>query len=361
MTRRPISLRHLCANLKRSGRPVRRLDFSSGTVVVLPQGGRVLGLFPRHAQAGFFWTHDALRSPSGIRKLYAESRWPNPGGDRTWLAPTTELFVSDLKRFWETWREPVAVDPGNYACLEKDGCLLLINRATLELRRRRQTLELEIEKSFEAAPDPLRTEPKIPEPYTYAGFTTNVTLKMLREPKQSRVPIGLWQLLQLPPGGELMVATHSRARMQVIFGKIPPGDLHHEPHCVRYRMTSATTAKLAIRSVSVTGRMGYLHPNGKGRWHLVVRNFFPNPSGEYVDTPFDRLRDRGDALQACNVSEPAIGGSFSEIEHHVPAVGADTGRQTSTDSSQVWAYRGSRRAIGRVAETLLGCTPKFYE
>ena len=361
MTRRPLSLRHLCTHLQRSGRPVRRLDFSSGTVVVLPQGGRVLGLYPKHSQTSFFWTHDALRSPAGIRKLYAESRWPNPGGDRTWLAPTTELFVSDLKRFWETWREPATVDPGNYRCRQKDGCLHLMNRAKLELRRRRQTVEVEIEKSFESAPNPLRTEPKIPEPYAYAGFTTNVTLKMLREPKKSRVPIGLWQLLQLPPGGELIIPTHSRAQMQVIFGKIPPRDLHCEPHCVRYRMASPTTAKLAIRGVSVTGRMGYVRRNREGGWDLVMRNFFSNPSGEYVDTPFDRTRDRGDAVQACNVAEPSIGGSFSEIEHHVPAVGADTGRQTSTDRSQVWAYRGSRRAIGRVAETLLGCTPKFYE
>lgn len=361
MTRRPVSLRHLCANLQRSGRPVRRLDFSSGTVVVLPQGGRILGLFPRNSQTNFFWTQDALRSAVGIRKLYAESRWPNPGGDRTWLAPTTELFVSDLKRFWQTWREPVAMDPGNYVCRETGGRLRLINRARLELRRRRQAVELEIEKGFEAAPDPLRTEPKIAEPYTYAGFTTNVTLKLLREPKKSRVPIGLWQLLQLPPGGELMVATHSRAQTQVIFGKIPAQDLRREPHCVRYRMTSATTAKLALRGVHVTGRMGYVRSNGQGGWDLVVRNFFANPSGEYVDTPFDNLNDRGDTVQACNVAEPAIGGCFSEMEHHVPAVGADTGRRTSTDISQVWAYRGRRRAIGRIAETLLGTTPKFYE
>jgi hypothetical protein len=124
-------------------------------------------------------------------------------------------------------------------------------------------------------------------------------------------------------------------------------------------MSSSTTAKLAMRGVYVTGRMGYVHRDGKGGWELVVRNFFVNPSGEYVDTPFDNEKDRGDAVQAANVAEPAIG-CFSEMEHHAPAVGADTGRRTSTDVSQVWAYRGSRKVIGRVAETLLGCTPKFY-
>ena len=360
MKPKPISLRDVCANLKRAGRPVRRLDFATGTVVVLPQGGRVIGLFPKNSQASFFWTNDALGSVAGIRTLYAESRWPNPGGDRTWLAPTTELFVSDLERFWETWREPVAMDPGDYICRESGGGLHLVNRATLQLRRRGQAVELEIDKSFAPAPDPLRTFPKITEAYAYAGFTTSVTLKMLREPKKSRVPIGLWQLLQLPPGGELMVATHSRAKTQVIFGDIPAGHLKREAHCVRYRMQSPTTAKMAIRGVHATGRMGYVRNNDASGWDLVVRNFFVDPSGEYVDTRFDDVNDRGDAVQACNVVEPTIGGSFSEMEHHVPAVGADTGRQSGTDVSQVWAFRGSRRVIGRISESLLGSKPSFY-
>ena len=356
---RPASLRALCTNLQRSGRPARRLDFPSGTMVVLPQGGRVIGLFAKNSQSNFLWTHDALRSAPGIRKLYAESRWPNPGGDRTWLSPTTQLFVSDLKRFWETWREPIAVDPGKYVCRNIDGCLHLINRAKLELRRHGQFVELEIDKSYDAAPDPLRTEPKIAGKYSYAGYTTSVTLKMLREPKESRVPIGLWQLLQLPPGGELIVPTHSPARTQIIFGKIPSGHVQRKANSVRYRMSSTTTAKLAVRGVHVTGRMGYVHRDGKDGWELVVRNFFANPSGEYVDTPFDDEKDRGDAVQAANVAEPGIG-SFSEMEHHAPAVGADTGRQTSTDVSQIWAYRGSRKVIARIAKTLLGSTPKFY-
>ena len=171
MNIKTISLRSLCANLKRSGRAVRRLDFSSGTVVVLPEGGRVIGLFAKNAQSNFLWTHDSLRSAAGIRKLYAESRWPNPGGDRTWLAPTTQLFVSDLKRFWETWREPVAVDPGKYVCREIGGRLHLVNRAMLELRRHGQIVEVEINKGYDAAPTPCAPSRKS------RGFTPTPALR----------------------------------------------------------------------------------------------------------------------------------------------------------------------------------------
>jgi len=353
---RPLSLRQLSTNLERSGRPVHCINLPAATLVVLPQGGRVIGLYPRGSRENFFWTHDALSSVDSIRRLYAESRWPNPGGDRTWLSPTTELFVSDLDRFWETWREPVAVDPGDYSCREVAGGLTLTNRPTIELRRRKQTVELAMDKTFQPAADPFRHEPGSVGDYAFAGYTTRSTLAVLREPRNSRVPIGLWQLLQLPPGGEMILPTHTRAKPTVIFGKIPRGDVHCELRCIRYRMRSATTAKIAVHAIHLTGRMGYVRKNGDGGLDLVVRNFFVDPSGEYVDTPFDDETARGDAVQACNVSEKDIG-SFSEIEHHAPAIGADTGLTTCTDISQVWAFRGSPKVISRIAEVLLGAKP----
>lgn len=352
----PLTLRQLTANLDRSGRPVHCMHLHDATLVVLPQGGRVIGLYPKGSHESFFWTHDALRSADGIRRLYAESRWPNPGGDRTWLSPTTELFVSDLSRFWETWREPVTVDPGSYSCREVKGGLTLTNRPTIELRRRKQTVELAMEKTLRPAADPFRYEADAVGAYAFAGYTTRSTLTVLREPKNSRVPIGLWQLLQLPPDGEMILPTLTRTQPRVIFGKVPRSDVRCEPRCIRYHMRSATTAKIAVHAIHLTGRMGYVRKNTAGSLDLVVRNFFVDPSGEYVDTPFDDETARGDAVQACNVSEKDIG-SFSEIEHHAPAIGADTGLTTCTDISQVWAFRGSPKAIARIAELLLGAKP----
>lgn len=333
------------------------LKLPHGNLVVLPQGGRVLGLYPKGSPENFFWTHDALHSSDGIQHLYAESRWPNPGGDRTWLSPTTELFVSDLRRFWQTWREPVAVDPGRYSCRKIPGGLQLTNRPRIELRRRRQTVDLTMEKTLHPATDPFRYEAKTLGAYAFAGYTTRSTLTLRREPKNSRVPIGLWQILQLPPDGEMILPVNTRTTPRVIFGKVPPGDVRCEPRCIRYRMRSATTAKIAVHAIHLTGRMGYGRKNKEGGWDLVVRNFPVDPSGEYVDTPFDDERARGDAVQACKVSEKDLG-SFAEIEHHSPAVGADTGLKTYTDISQVWAFRGRPKVIARIAERLLGFKPK---
>jgi hypothetical protein len=101
----------------------------------------------------------------------------------------------------------------------------------------------------------------------------------------------------------------------------------------------------------VAGRIGYLYPTRDDRWALIVRNVFPNPSGLYVDVPWDDLNDFGYAIQACNVNGAL--GSFGELEYHVPAVGPGTGRTHCEDVAQVWAFRGCREAIQSVVKGLL--------
>jgi len=103
--------------------------------------------------------------------------------------------------------------------------------------------------------------------------------------------------------------------------------------------------------VAVTGRVGYLFNQG-GRHALIIRNFLVNPSGEYVDVPWDDPADLGYSTQACNVNSAL--GQFSELEYHIPAIGGGTGRTHCDDTAQVWAFRGSQEAIAGVVKTLLG-------
>jgi hypothetical protein len=356
---RGASLRRLANTLKQAGYPTRIQSFPDGTrLLLLPQGGRVLGVYPPKSDLNFLWTHDALHLPKTARALYTEACWPNPGGDRTWLAPVPEFFFSDMRKLWETFREPVALDPGRYVCENRGGLLRLVNHQTLRLFRSKTTAKAEIAKHFQPACNPLRYEPAFDAAYEYAGYASVISLRLLSDPEKVGSPLGLYQLLQLPAGGEMIMPTHSPARPLVMFGKIPAGHLKSEPHAVLYRMASKVTAKIALRAVHTTGRIGYVHQSEPGRYDLIIRNIFVNPSGEYVDPPFDDLKDRGYSIQACNVAERTLG-FFNELEHHVPAVGRGTGSAAGTDVSQVRAFRGSRKAIGHISRLLLGCTPQF--
>ncbi len=94
-------------------------------------------------------------------------------------------------------------------------------------------------------------------------------------------------------------------------------------------------------AVATTGRVGYLYQQGD-KWSLVVRNFFVNPSGEYVDVPKNDPDDLGYSVNAVSV-DGALG-DFCELEYHVPARGrAGSGREGGqcVDISQLWAFRGN--------------------
>lgn len=158
----------------------------------------------------------------------------------------------------------------------------------------------------------------------------------------------------MPSGGELVIPTFSKSEPRHVFsttGGIAPEDLTVTEQAIHYRMRQDGEHKISLRAVSVCGRAGYIKQEGK-HWTVVVRNFSVNPSGEYVDVPWNEPTLRGFAVQACNVRSAL--GKFAELEYHTPAIGQGTGRTACTDTAQVWAYRGPRADILRIAKCLVG-------
>lgn len=339
--------------LETAGKPAHVVTNPDGTeVVLLPYGGRVLGLFARGSAENFYWTHPALSAVETARAFYAGSDWHNSGGDRTWLAPEVDIFLPDYPSR-EKYFQPRALDPGTYRVSGDGPGLRLVSRLTLTLSRWRKQVELELAKSFAPAPNPLRHERDgLPADVAYAGYTQHTSLAIVGGDGTN--PVGLWNLVQMPHGGELLMPTFSRTDPKRIFGNVPAEDLVVSEHLVRYRMRQAGEHKIALRAVAVTGRVGYLFEQG-GRWSLIIRNFAVNPSGEYVDVPWDDPGDLGYATQACNVNSAL--GRFSELEYHIPAIGGSTGRMRCEDTAQVWAFRGSHQKIRNVVRTLLTPEP----
>jgi len=322
-------------------------------ILILPYGGRVLGLFAPHSEENFYWTHPALESPESATEFYNAQQWHNSGGDRTWLAPEVDFFFPNYPDK-NVYRPPRELDPGNYQIIQNSQREHLVNRATCVLSRLRRPVEVEIAKSFGPAPNPLRHERALEHlaNLEYAGYTQYTSLELLAGTRNGDAQVGLWNLLQMPHGGELLIATHVKTEPKVVFGALDPHDLRISDHLVRYRMRASGEQKIGIRAVAAAGRVGYRYPADGGRWALVIRNVFVNPSGTYADVPWDDPEDLGYAIQACNVNSGL--GSFGELEYHVPAIGRGTGRLRCEDVSQVWAFRGSTEEIDLVARSLLG-------
>ena len=87
----------LMETLESVGKPAQLWDSTDGTkALVLPHGGRILGLFAPGDDENFFWTHPALRAADTARAFYAGQQWHNSGGERTWLAPEVDFFFPKL-------------------------------------------------------------------------------------------------------------------------------------------------------------------------------------------------------------------------------------------------------------------------
>jgi hypothetical protein len=342
----------LIGTLRAAGQSPRTIDAPDGsTIVVLPHGGRVIGLLPLMGGENFLWTNDALRSPDSARALLEGEAWQNSGGDRTWLSPEADVFFPEFPKL-DRYVQPRELDPGDYEVDAGTGAIRLSARLSILLSRSRRRIELEIEKEVSPAPNPLRRERDLrtPDPVEYAGYTLRVGLT-IRGPDGSAGPVGIWNLLQLPPGGDLLVPAHSRTVPKVYFGQIRPEDLTVEDRMVRWRMRAEGEHKIGLRAAPLTGRAGYLREAG-GRSTLVVRDFFVDPSGEYVDVPWNDPDDFGYAVQACNIASGL--GRFSELEYHAPAIGGGTGRSRCEDVSSVWAFRGGEESIREIARRLVG-------
>jgi hypothetical protein len=308
-------------------------------------------LFAPDSPENFYWTNPALASVASARAFYGSDQWHNSGGDRAWLAPEVDFFFPDFPNT-DRYCQPRELDPGCYKVVKSNGGLVLTNDLTLTLLRSRRNVQLKITKSLAPAPNPLRHEASLKDlaDVAYAGYTLHSRLDLIGASEECGHPVGLWNLVQLPHGGELLAPTYSRAEPKVCFGTIAPKDLKVEEHLVRYRMRALGAQKIAIRAVAATGRVGYVYPAGD-QFALVVRNLFVDPSGEYVDVPWDDTQDLGYAIQACNIHDNL--GAFSELEYHVPAIGGGTGRTSCEDTSQIWAFRGFLEKIQRIANSLL--------
>jgi hypothetical protein len=348
-------LQNLIATLKAVGKSLELHQTDDGTrLLILPYGGRILGVFAPGSDENFLWTNSALNTVESARAYYASEDWQNSGGDRTWLAPELDFFFPkfpniDIAGYWQ----PRSLDPGNYELTKSAHGLKLTNRLNIEAFRSKKRVELEIAKSVTSAPNPLRYDATLRTgAIEYAGHTLLTSLKIVDANAEDAPLVGLWSLTQMPHQGELFIPTYSRTEPRIYFGLVdtPSDELAVSDRLVRFKMRATGEHKIGLRAAVTTGRIGYIYPTGSEH-ALIIRNFSVNPSGEYADVPWTEPEDHGYSTQACSVN--SRWGMFSEMEYHVPAIGGGTGLRHTEDRSQLWAFRGSREDIIKIARTLL--------
>ena len=344
----------LMQSVEAAGKKLETFAMPDGSrLLLLPFGARGLGLYAPGSDENFYWTNPEINDAARASALFARVGWQNTGGDRTWIAPELDTFFTDAKldKYWQ----PRQLDMSEYELERTGGGCRLSREMTLHLARANVDTHLRLTKWFGPAANPLRYERDMAKHFAavqYAGYSQRITLQSLDKEFQPSALVGLWNLIQLPEGGEMIAPIYARTAPQPCFGNVPADRVTVEDHVVRLNTDLRGSHKLALKATATCGRVGYIYGQGDSR-SLVIRNFFVNPSGQYVDIQRHDPGDFGYAVQLCRVDEAEFG-SFCELEYHAPALGALPDPARSEDSSQVWAFRGPREAIDAVSQKLLG-------
>jgi hypothetical protein len=319
------------------------------SVMLLPYGGRILALSSSMSDQNFFWTHPALQSVETARTFYQSSAWHNSGGDRTWLAPEVEFFFPNHPHT-NIYLQPPQLESVSYEVAVTSDRVSMVNRFTIPMYASKTKAQLELSKEITQAVNPLLdVSPKLAARIDYAGYTLRTKLS-LDNGATCTAPIGLWNLLQLPHGGEMTIPTCSLATPVVYMGPISDDDLRVVEHTIRYRMVAQGEQKFGVHAAFSTGITAYLYSSGN-LLSLVIRSFAVSSSGKYVDVPTNGTEREGCAVQSCNINSGL--GAFSEMEYHTPAIGGPVGCSQRVDESQLWAFRGSHSTIMEVARLLV--------
>ena len=325
--------------LKELGKPALWLN----KVCVLPFGGRVLGLYPQKG-LNALWVNSALGSAASARALLTGGGWTNLGGDRTWVSPEIELFIPDLSRPMETYKVPAGLDPADYRVVSQGANAVELETAVaVDFYRSGYRAELSLRKRITELDAPGFA---LPPGVSAAGYELTTTLSAAGALPTAIRP-ALWNLLQVPGGGEIVVPLKGPAAPVAFFGQ---QQCRQEGNRLHASVPVAPEGyKFGVLADSCQGLMLYLNLDAAQPF-LILRRFSVGEQSQYFDVPFNAPQLRG-VVQQVYVDNGAFGG-FGEMEHHSPA--SAPGRSAEvTDTCTTWAFAGPASPLSELAETLL--------
>jgi hypothetical protein len=284
---------------------------SQGKIRLLPERGRLLGME--------VLGHQALWQPASV-----DAQW-NLGGERLWLGPESDWFWLQTKKVdFSQYEVPASLNPDGWSVSS-----VTADQAEAELRLNLESthsgrwLDLAIRREWRLLADcsPYGSDRSI-------GLSTTTSLKILGgSPGQS---VDLWSILQIPPHGEVRMATRGVAAPRDYFEPCPPTEMTSAAEQFTLQMGGPAVFKIGIAPEQCTGAMSYVRAVPDG-WLVLTRDFPVDVGHHYCDTPLNALGSQGDAVQFFN--DGGQHGCFGELEHHSPALICGHGPQRYTETT----------------------------
>ena len=331
------------------------LELGNGWRAILTQySGRLLGPFKGENGESVLWANAAMKDEAAFR-AFVDGRQLHLGGERFWINPELRFYCDAPELFDATYTVQDSVDPGHYAISQEDGTVALGQQVEVKALDTGERKRFTVGIRYRAANSPLGFVKSLRGiGVDYCGYTQEIDL--CDESMDTPIPLEPWTLTQVNPEGGRVV-TPFLGEFDFVDYYDPVGDLQRVKNGYAECDTNGTRKyKVAYRSAGTFGRMAFVKPLDGG-WHLMVRNYYNDPSSPYVSEPWGDLGNRGCSTFYYN--DDMSNGGFAEFENGGLTVGPGTGRRRSTSVSSTWFFFGSQADIGRVMKALLGIDFEF--
>lgn len=349
-----ITLPTMIARLEENKLPYGVLPLQNGMKVLITQrGGRVFGPFLDDATGSLMWTNNAWSDSKAFSEFLASGHW-NLGGERMWIAPEIQYNILDRNNFFGSIRMQPQMDPGEYTLQQSKPSEWHLS---MDIAMEAEVLakgvkELSVERVIHPVEDPLRAlgnYDELIEGVRYAGYEQ---INSMREKKTDDIVSEVWMLVQMNPGGNLLIPAVGCVEQNDYYQPIDDTlETRHSNH-ICLKITGDRTYKLGFKAAHVFGRIGYCNELGNGQAYLMVRNFFNNPSAVYSEELDYKPGCRGHSIHVYNDNGDL--GGFGEMECNGQTFGGSTGRNASTEQLPLWFYVGEVEKIKRITFNLLG-------
>jgi hypothetical protein len=194
-----VGLEELIVSMNRLGIRYTVLESGAdGAVLILPEYGRVLGVWPHWRGENALWVN-----PDFLRMLEIgakEDGWLDPGGDRIWLGPREEFFSQQTV--------PASLDPGRYEGASDKVLFSMENRGEVYAWRSGIMVGFRIQRRIRSLGEQEIHDLWGTQWLRQAGYVEETILEVSRHVPLS---VWLWNLTEVPRSAELVGAKGTAA------------------------------------------------------------------------------------------------------------------------------------------------------
>jgi hypothetical protein len=234
---------------------------ADGAVLVLPEYGRVLGVWSHWRGENALWVN-----PDFLRLLSIGAKgdeWMNPGGDRMWLGPEEEFFPLDAG-------VPPALDPGRFDGSSEKAGYRMENRGETRAWKTGTRVTFRISRSVRPLDEERLAAMWGTTWLRQAGCQEEAALEVSSE---SPVPAWLWNITQVRAGAEVSIPLHSKAESACL-ARLPPEAVLIARGCALMTVRAGRAQKVGFAADETRmRRILSLEEREAGRAQLVVKDF----------------------------------------------------------------------------------------